>query len=208
MPSRTSSRPTRPPRGRSPRCARGWRAPFRAREVPARARASVSRGQPQLGREPELPVEHGARRNSKAWSSGSCEYIHAGDAFQVVPSQRWSAPVPVRGVLDLQGPARGQPEPLHVLPGLRRLPGRGSQPGAAADRERASRLDAADRRDPSARREPRGGPADRGGAAGRREGARRARDAGRPGTQRSRAGVRVRQRHGRRVDGDRVTTAT
>ena len=51
-------------------------------------------------------------------------YIYAGDAFQVVPSQRWSAPVPVGAVLHLPRPARGQPQPLHVLPGLRRLPGR------------------------------------------------------------------------------------
>ena len=33
------------------------------------------------------------------------EYIHAGDAYQVVPSQRWSAPVPV--------------EPFSIYRGLR-----------------------------------------------------------------------------------------
>ncbi len=59
-------------------------------------------------------------------------YIHAGDAFQVVPSQRWSAAGAGRGLLDLPGPARGQPLAVHVLPGLRRLPGRGCQPRAAA----------------------------------------------------------------------------
>ncbi len=36
-------------------------------------------------------------------------------------------------VLDLSRPARGEPQPLHVLPGLRRLPGRRRQSRAAAD---------------------------------------------------------------------------
>ena len=59
------------------------------------------------------------------------EYIYAGDAFQVVPSQRWSATGARRGVLDLPRPARGQPEPVHVLPGLRRLRDRRREPRAA-----------------------------------------------------------------------------
>jgi hypothetical protein len=58
------------------------------------------------------------------------------------------------GVLDLPRPARGQPEPLHVLPRLRRLPGRGREPRAAADRPRARRLDQADRRHAPARSQP------------------------------------------------------
>ena len=66
-----------------------------------------------------------------------------------------------RGVLDLPRPARGQPEPLHVLPGLRRLPGRGREPRAAADGQRAPRLHQADRRHAPARRDPGGRPADR-----------------------------------------------
>ena len=44
------------------------------------------------------------------------------------------------GVLDLPRPARGQPQPLHVLPRLRRLPGGRRQPRAAAHRQRAPRL--------------------------------------------------------------------
>ena len=38
------------------------------------------------------------------------EYIHAGDAYQVVPSQRWSAPTPVEPFSHLPRPARGQPD--------------------------------------------------------------------------------------------------
>ena len=47
------------------------------------------------------------------------EYVHAGDALQVVPSQRFSAPRPGRGVLDLPRSARRQPLSLHVLPRVR-----------------------------------------------------------------------------------------
>ncbi len=109
-----------------------------------------------------------------------------------------------RGVLDLPRPAGGQPEPVHVLPGLRRLPGRGREPRAAADGERPPGEHQADRGHPSRAAPARGGPADRTGAAGRREGARRARDARRPRAQRPRPRVRVRQRPGGRADGDRV----
>ena len=48
------------------------------------------------------------------------EYIRAGDIYQVVPSQRWSAEPPWR-LLDLSRPAHDQPEPVHVLPRLRGL---------------------------------------------------------------------------------------
>ena len=68
---------------------------------------------------------------------------------------------PGRGLLDLPRPARGQPEPLHVLPGLRRLPGRRREPRAAADGHRPARLDQADRGHAPARRLARGGPPDR-----------------------------------------------
>ena len=41
------------------------------------------------------------RSEFEAIVSRIIEYVYAGDAFQVVPSQRWSAEVPVAGVLDL-----------------------------------------------------------------------------------------------------------
>ena len=47
------------------------------------------------------------------------EYVHAGDAFQVVPSQRWSADARRRPVLGLPRAARRQPVAVHVLPRLR-----------------------------------------------------------------------------------------
>ena len=39
------------------------------------------------------------------------EYIHAGDAFQVVPSQRWSAPVPVEAFSIYRGLRAVNPSP-------------------------------------------------------------------------------------------------
>jgi anthranilate synthase component I len=57
--------------------------------VPRPARPpATGRGVP--GFEPNMP-----RERFEAIVARIVEYVHAGDAFQVVPSQRWSAPVPV-----------------------------------------------------------------------------------------------------------------
>jgi anthranilate synthase component 1 len=56
------------------------------------------RAEPQF--EPNMP-----REAFEGMVSRIVEYVHAGDAFQVVPSQRWSAPVPV--------------EPFSIYRGLR-----------------------------------------------------------------------------------------
>ena len=82
------------------------------------------------------------------------EYIYAGDAFQVVPSQRWSGPVPVEAFSIYRGLRAVNPQPVHVLPGLRRLRDRRRQPGAADHRGRPPRVDPSDRRHPAARRDP------------------------------------------------------
>ena len=113
-----------------------------------------------------------------------------------------------RGVLDLPRAARGQPEPVHVLPGLRRLRDRRRKPGAADHGRRSAGFDATDRRHAAARRHRRRRQPDRRGAAGRSQGAGRARDAGRPRAQRPRAGVRVRIGRGRRASWRSRTTAT
>ncbi len=67
------------------------RGPRRA--ATGRCRRSSAAGPPRAAPafESNMPRAQLRRR----WSSGSCDYIHAGDAFQVVPSQRWSARVPV-----------------------------------------------------------------------------------------------------------------
>ncbi len=112
-------------------------------------------------------------------------------------------PDPGGGVLDLPRAARGQPEPVHVLPRLRGLRDRRGEPGAADHGERASRRHASDRRHPAPGRDGRGGPGDGRRADRRPQGALGARDAGRPGAQRPGPGVRVRQRARRRADGGR-----
>ena len=99
------------------------------------------------------------REQFEAMVARIVEYVHAGDAFQVVPSQRWSADLDARSVLDLPRPAGGQPEPVHVLPGLHGLPDRRRLARAAADRRRPPRLDAPDRRHAPARRRRRRGRA-------------------------------------------------
>ena len=124
------------------------------------------------------------------------DYIFAGDAFQVVPSQRWTGPCPVQAFIyrglrvvnpspymyflewDDFAIAGASPEPLVKVSGRHAevRPIAGTRPRAA---------DAG------------GGPARRRRVAERREGARRARDARRPGPQRPRPRVRVRVRRGR-----------
>ena len=133
------------------------------------------------------------REQFEAMVARIVEYVHAGDAFQVVPSQRWSAPSstvdpfsiyrglrvvnpsPYMYFLDFGDfqVAGASPEPLLTVTGrhVSTRPIAGTRPRGADAAE-----DAAHRR----------------GAAGRREGARRARDARRPRPQRPRPRLRVR----------------
>src|SRR6201996_8030642 len=52
-----------------------------------------------------------AREGFEAMVSRIIEYIYAGDAFQVVPSQRWSAPVPVEAFSIYRGLRAVNPSP-------------------------------------------------------------------------------------------------
>ena len=101
------------PRRRDDR--RDARAPRRRRPAARPRRAIV---------EPPEFTSNIEREEFEATVARIVEYVHAGDAFQVVPSQRFSAPSPGRGLLDLPRPARGQPLAVHVLPRVRRLPDR------------------------------------------------------------------------------------
>ncbi len=141
----TSTPATRAPSRRSPRCASG---------SPARCpRAAAGRAPTRPRSSSNMP-----REAFEAMVARIVEYVHAGDAFQVVPSQRWSAAVDRRAVLDLPRPARGQPVAVHVLPGLRGLPDRRRLARAAASRSTGRRVaDAPDRRHAPARRRRRGG---------------------------------------------------
>src|SRR4051794_512706 len=68
---------------------------------PARA---TERAEPRF--EPNM-----SREQFEAMVARIIEYVHAGDAFQVVPSQRWSAPVPVEAFSVYRGLRAVNPSP-------------------------------------------------------------------------------------------------
>ena len=124
------------PRKRRPRRRAGHRARLRGRGEHDR-RGARTAGGPGAARgawpdgavrarqgDAELPVEHAARASSKAMVARIVR-VHprgrrlSGGALAALVGRGAGA-----AVLDLPGPARGQPEPVHVLPRLRRLPGR------------------------------------------------------------------------------------
>ncbi len=80
----------------------------------------VPRGEPMTGIDPpadrpprEMPAfaSNMPRERFEAMVSRIVEYIYAGDAFQVVPSQRWSAPVPVEAFSIYRGLRTVNPSP-------------------------------------------------------------------------------------------------
>ena len=131
------------------------------------------------------------------------EYTHAGDAFQVVPSQRFTAPATVEAFSIYRGLRTVNPSPYMYFLEFERLPDRRRLARAAGQGQRPARRDAPDRRHLPARGERGGGPGAGRGPARRPEGARRARDARRPRPQRPRPRLRVRHRQRRRVHGGR-----
>jgi anthranilate synthase component I len=81
-------------------------------EIRAQLAGPVPRVEP-----PERVREHPqfqsnmSRERFEAMVARIVEYIHAGDAFQVVPSQRWSAPVPVEAFSIYRGLRAVNPSP-------------------------------------------------------------------------------------------------
>ncbi len=68
------------------------------------------------------------------------EYVHAGDAYQVVPSQRWSAPDAGRAVQrSIAGCARSTRRPYMYFLDFEDFQIAGASPGAAADGQRPAR---------------------------------------------------------------------
>ncbi|HEU0250521.1 MAG TPA: anthranilate synthase component I [Solirubrobacteraceae bacterium] len=62
-------------------------------------------------REPVNFLSNMPREHFEAMVARIVEYIHAGDAFQVVPSQRWSSPVPVEAFSIYRGLRNVNPSP-------------------------------------------------------------------------------------------------
>ena len=122
------------------------------------------------------------------------EYIRAGDAYQVVPSQRWSADCPVEAFSIYRGLRTVNPSPYMYFLDFEDFEIAGASPESLV---KVSGRHAEQR--PIAGTRPRAATVEedmqRGArAARRREGARRARDARRPRPQRPRPRLRVRQR--------------
>jgi anthranilate synthase component 1 len=73
----------------------------------------VPRGEPRPADERQLPrfTSNMERERFEAMVARAVEYIYAGDVFQVVPSQRWSAPVPVEAFSIYRGLRAVNPSP-------------------------------------------------------------------------------------------------
>ncbi len=81
-------------------------------DVRARLAGSVPRAEPPTGerRAPQF-TSNMTRERFEAIVARIVRYVHAGDAFQVVPSQRWSAPVPVEAFSIYRGLRAVNPSP-------------------------------------------------------------------------------------------------
>ena len=98
-----------------------------------------------------------AARAFEAMVARIVEYVHAGDAFQVVPSQRWSAPVPVEPFSIYRGLRAVNPSPYMYFLDFEDFQVVGASPEPLLTVTGRPRLDAADRRHAPARRRPRRG---------------------------------------------------
>ena len=95
------------------------------------------------------------------------EYIFAGDAFQVVPSQRWSAAVPVEAFSIYRGLRAINPSPYMYFLDFGDFQVAGASPEPLLTVSGRQRQHQADRRNSPTGNQPRGGPANRRGAARR-----------------------------------------
>ncbi len=80
-------------------------------DVRRRLAGPVPRAAPVPGRTPPEFRSNMAPERFEAMVARIVEYVHAGDAFQVVPSQRWSAPVPVEAFSIYRGLRAVNPSP-------------------------------------------------------------------------------------------------
>ena len=205
--STTSAAPSRSwPRARSSRTPTPrrayWRAVATLSDLKARLSGPVPRapgreGEPVLG-----PVTSNfSREDFEAAVERAREYIFAGDAFQIVPSQRFSAPMSLDPFAVYRGLRTVNPSPYMYFLETGEMTLVGSSPEMLVKVEdgvvevhpiAGSR--------PAGRDEQEDERLDR-GAAGRPQGARRARDARRPGAQRPGPGLGDRHRARDRADG-------
>ena len=159
---------------------------------------------PQVGVGRSEPPSFSSNLGSDGYAAAverAKEYIRAGDVYQVVPSQRWSADCPVDAFSIYRGLRAINPSPYMYFLDFEDFEIAGASPEALV-----TVTGRTVRQRPIAGTRPRADSVEqdleRGARAARRpEGARRARDARGPRPQRPRARVRVRLGHGRRADG-------
>ena len=130
------------------------RALERIAEVRARLAGPLPRP-PQQPERPEPTFESNMPREAfEAMVARIVEYVHAGDAFQVVPSQRWSAPSPVEAFSIYRGLRAVNPSPYMYFLDFEdfQIVGASPEPLLTVDGRRASTR-------PIAGTRPRGGDA-------------------------------------------------
>ncbi len=175
-----------------PRWARARGARWRRRGRPPRAADGAASVPPvALPAQPEPGVQHEHAPQFEAIVERMQEYITAGDAFQVVPSQRFSAPFALPPFALYRALRRVNPAPFMFFLDF----GGFASWALAGDPRPAARRHhhaPAARRHPRPRRHPRGGSGARAGPHHRPQGAGRASDAARSRPQRRGPGRRDR----------------
>ncbi len=185
----TLAAPVRPAPGVT--AEQAWaEAQARIADAQAALARPLPRAAPPVALPPPDPVPNMDRAAFEAMVVRMKEYIVAGDIFQAVPSQRFSAPFAPAAVRAVSRAAPHQPGAVPVLPGFRRLRRGRQQPRDPGPPARQHRHHPPAGRHPPPRRHPGRGRRAGGRPAGRPEGARRAPDAARPGPQRRGPGER------------------
>ncbi|HEX3390987.1 MAG TPA: anthranilate synthase component I [Solirubrobacteraceae bacterium] len=98
--------------GSVPRPAPADRQPGAPGSAATAASAGIVAGEPGAGVGSPVSFQSNmSRERFEAMVARIVQYIHAGDAFQVVPSQRWSSPVPVEAFSIYRGLRNVNPSP-------------------------------------------------------------------------------------------------
>ena len=145
---------------------------------------------PQAGAGRREPPEFASNLGADGYAEAverAKEYIRAGDIYQVVPSQRWSADCPVDAFSIYRGLRAINPSPYMYFLDFEDFEIAGASPETLVTVTGRSGAPAPDRGHAAARRLGRAGPPAGARPARRPEGARRARDARGPRPQRPRA---------------------
>ncbi len=113
---------------------------------------------PAADRRPPAFTPNMSREQFEANVARIVEYIYAGDAYQVVPSQRWTAPVPIEAFSIYRGLRAVNPSPYMYFLDFGDFEVAGASPEPLITVAGRQRLDPPDRRDAAPRRDRRRRP--------------------------------------------------